>query len=278
MHSSLANSLTSGRTPLALALLLLGSCAAPGFPRGEFPTGVAAATPQRPTLSSDTNTAVEGTVELEAGLTWDPDSFIDTPASLRFGAGPATEVFLGFSPLLYVEQPGNNESGPGDLAFGFRHRFRTESGDSPATAIQTSVKLPTADDKKGLGSGELDASIAGIATKTFGDYGVTGFYSLNLLGEQTGGAALGHSLSLSTSTPKFDDLSFFGELAGIFVPEQDSEQVFTMVGCTFNPHSSSVFDVGVLVGLTQDAPDLQFVIGFTQNLGPARGLHRRWTR
>jgi len=262
------------RIGLVFSLCVLGACATTPGTAQRSPGSRGAATPQRPTLSSDTNTTAEGTIEVELGATWDPDSFIDTPTAVKFGAGPATEVFIGWSPLLYVENPGRNEFGVGDVAFGMRHRFLTETSASPATAVQTSVKVPVADEKDGLGSGEWDASFAGIATKTFGDYGVTGFYSLSFLGDPSGGADLGQSLALSSSTPKFDDFSFFGEVAGVWVPEQDTEQLFSMVGLTYNPRPDYVFDCGVLVGLNQDAPDLQFVIGLTQNLGTPRALRR----
>ena len=276
MHQSSFPLCCEGRVFIALGLTLLGaSCVSLGGASRSPASDGSAATPQRPTLSSDTNTTVEGTFEVELGGTWDPDSFIDTPTTLKFGAGPATEVFIGWSPFLYVENPGRNEYGVGDVAFGMRHRFQTETSYSPATVIQTSVKFPTANEKDGLGSGEVDASFAGIATKTFGEYGVTGFYSLNLLGDPSGGADLGQSLALSSSTPKINDLSFFGEVAGVWIPEQDTEQLFSIVGLTFNPRPSCVFDCGVLIGLNQDAPDLQFVVGLTQNLGSARALRRR---
>jgi hypothetical protein len=65
---------------LALSGLVAGGCALPG----RVP---AAATPQRPTLSSDTSTAAPGTFELEAGAVLDDDDPWATPATLRWGWG-----------------------------------------------------------------------------------------------------------------------------------------------------------------------------------------------
>ena len=54
------------RTVFPLCLALLASCAV------TVPRGGQQVTPQRPTLSSDTNTTATGTMELEGGVYFDP--------------------------------------------------------------------------------------------------------------------------------------------------------------------------------------------------------------
>ena len=59
----------------------------------------------------------------------------------------------------------------------------------------------------------------------------------------------------------------FGEIAGVVVPETNSESYFSTVGITYNPRASLVFDLGLLTGWNDEAPDTQIYIGFTHNLG-----------
>ncbi len=247
--------------PAGLAMAgILSSCTA--VQRDRAPV-----TPQRPTFSSDTSTTAFGTFELEAGGLWDPSDQIDTPATLKYGSGESTEVFVGWSPLFYLNTPTGRETGVGDVVLGTRHRFMEETDEMPSAAFQATVKLPTADEGEGLGSGELDASFAGILTKNIERYVVTGYYNLEVLGDPSGGTDVAHGLALATSTPISGNIGAFGELAGVFIPEQDDEQVFTTLGFTFNPRASLVFDLGVVIGLSDDAPDFQLVFGMTRNFG-----------
>ncbi len=226
-------------------------------------------TAQRPIYSTDTATAPEGTAEFQLGGTWEPHSFGDTPFYLGYGVTPSTELFVGGSPVLHVDEPGSSETGFGDLTLGVRDRFTEEEGGAPSTAIQVTLKLPTASETRGLGTGELDLLLAGVLTKSIGDYSVTGFYSLDLLGEPSGGFDIGHSLALLSTTPMFGRFAAFGELTAIVIPEQDESQLFSTVALTFNPSDTLVLDLGVVVGFTDDSPDFQLVFGLTQLLGPS---------
>ena len=260
------------RAVLLLVPTLAGSCLAPPSPP---PSQRGQVTPQRPTLSSDTNTTAPGTVEIEAGVTVDPGDVFGTPLSLKFGVGETTEVFLGWTPVLVIDLPGDDASGPSDVVLGTRHRFVEETESRPSFAWQGSIKLPTADVDEGLGTGEVDVSLAGIATKSLGALGATAFYSLDLLGSpDESGMDVGHSGALALGAPLNDTLGAFGELAGIFLPEDDAEIVFTTLGLALQVAPWLVVDAAAVVGLSDEAPDLQAVLGLTHNLGPAGGRRR----
>ncbi len=55
--------------------------------------------------------------------------------------------------------------GAGDVQIGAKYRFVAESESRPALAARAFFKIPTADDDKGLGTGELDFGADLIATK-----------------------------------------------------------------------------------------------------------------
>ena len=230
------------------------------------PDSQAPVTPQRPTFSSDTNTVPEGMVELEAGVILDPGDLVATPTTLKYGVGPAAEVSVGWSPLNYLSLPGEDEFGIGDVFLGLRHRFREEGEDRPSLAVQSVVKLPTADDGDGLGTGELDAFFAGIASKAVGKLSLTGFYQFEILGDPAGGTDIGNSFAFAAGQALGEGIGAFAEVVFRFVPENDLDQYFTTLGATYAVSPALVLDVAVLLGL-DDAPDFQLLVGFTHNFG-----------
>ncbi len=247
---------------LSVGLILVpAACVTPG-------TGKPA-TPQRPTVSNDTSTTAEGTLELEAGAAIDPGDAGDLPFMLKYGLDHRTDLALGFSPLRWVDRPGDNEYGVGDLVIGARHRFHEETESEPAIAALVAAKVPTADDDKGLGTGEFDFGAAAIFSKTAGRMSYVAQAGLDFVGDPRGGTDLGQTFALVASTPVADRWTGFAELAGIFVPSQDISIGLLTVGAAWAPEPDLVFDAAVVAGLSSDAPDFLFLIGLTRNFGRA---------
>ena len=61
------------------ALTFAASCVSTFEPAQIEPT------PQRPRISKNTRTVPASSIELEAGLHWDPNDFVDTPVTLKYG-------------------------------------------------------------------------------------------------------------------------------------------------------------------------------------------------
>lgn len=248
-------------TAAAAVLALLPACLAMP-PDGE------AVTAQRPTLSSDTATSYEGTFEVEGGLAFDPSDSFDSPVSVKYGVGPATEVFLGLSPYQSVDQGGADGDGFGDLTLGTRHRFWEEADGPGSAAFQLVTKLPTGDEDEGLSTGEVDFFGAGIYTAALDVATLTGYYELGVLGEDPGsGSDLQHVLAVAAARNLHQHVGVFGELATVLLPEGE-DSVLATLGATYAVSSSLVFDAGVVLGLDEDAPDAVFQVGFTTNYGP----------
>ena len=244
-------------------LLLLGSLTGCQV----YPGSQAPVTPQRPTFASYTTTAAPATMEQETGFSVEPGDRFTTPTTLRYGSGPATEIFLSVSPFNYVSNPTDpSEIGFGDLDIGVRHRLCDESPATPAWALEASIKLPTAGDTEGLGTGELDARFAAIQSRVYGESTVTGYYELGLLGNSGSGIDVGFAGSIVGDLPLDDDVTGFLELAGILVAEQDRTEIFTTIGVAYRPSPSVVVDGAVTLGV-DDAPDLGILFGITQNIG-----------
>jgi hypothetical protein len=221
------------------------------------------ATPQRPTVSDDTSTTVADTLELEAGLSGAADGF-GTPATLKYGVDGRTELFLGFEPWVVVDQPGSDGRGFGDLVPGIRRRVVDQDGSRPSAAYEVAAKIPTANED--VGSGEIDLFASGIVSWDDPAWSATGYYRLGLLGEADG-TDLQHVFAAAGGRPLVDRVSGFGELALLWTPAQDDEELMLTTGLSYRLHPGMVFDVGVAFGLSADAPDTTLLVGTTINFG-----------
>lgn len=224
-------------------------------------------TAQRPTVSSDTATTGEGTFELESGIALDPGDTIDTPTVVKWGAGPRTELSFGWSPHQGIVVPGDDAGGVGDLQVGTRHRFLEEGELHPSAAIQFTTVLPTGDRAEGLSTGEVDFAAAGIVTKTIGRATGTLFYEAGILGNQGGGTDLEHTMALAGSMALTSRWGVFAELSSVHNRESAVETYAGIVGGSYAFSERFVVDVGASIGLDDQAPDFQLLVGFTANLG-----------
>lgn len=249
------------KTPLNQLILATALAACSTVPGSQAP-----ATPQRPTLSSDTSTTPGGLLELEAGVVRDSTVSFDSPLTLKYGATDETELSAGIAPYRRVDLGATDERGPGDVVFALRHRFREATEERASLAVQALVKIPTADDPI-LGTGEVDAAIAAIAAQSFDRFSGVAYYSIGALGDPDGPADVIHNAAIALGTPLSDQYGLFGEVAAILVPSTDTENIFTTLGATYSPNPSLVFDAGVVLGLSDEATDWQALIGLTKNFG-----------
>lgn len=246
-----------------LALALASSCA--GLPQGG-----ASVTPQRPTFSSDTNTTAEGTFELESGLYLDPGESASLPTTLKYGAGPRTELYLGLSPYNYVELPGEDGRGVGDMLVGVRHRF-WENDTGTSSAFQFATKLPTGDKSEGLSTGEIDFFAAAILTHVYDEKTAgTAYYELGVLGDPADNDTdTQHTLAVAASHSLQGQVGLYAELAQI-LGVGGFDPMITTLGVTRTLNPSLVLDFGLALGLNSDAPDAALVAGLTMNFGAVR--------
>ncbi|MHC4516879.1 MAG: transporter [Planctomycetota bacterium] len=234
-----------------------------------------ATTPQRPLLSAGTSTTALGTFELETGGRIDPHDNWDTPLTLKWGMAATAELFVDWLAYQEEERSGPDAHGVGDLSLGLRYRFLEETKAAPAAALQFITKLPTGDEDDGLSTGETDFLAAAILSKEVGRVTTILFYQLGVLGEpDESDTDIEHTVALAGSFPLGDEWAFEAELAALETPEQDLNEILTTFGFTYAVSKDLVLDVGVIVGLNDDADDFQIVFGFTKNFGgPGLGKH-----
>jgi hypothetical protein len=59
----------------------------------------------------------------------------------------------------------------------------------------------------------------------------------------------------------------FGEVAGIFRPDLDTNAILATAGATWAWAPNLTLDGALMIGLNSDAPDYQLLLGLTWNLG-----------
>lgn len=224
--------------------------------------------PQRPTVSVDANTTAEGSTELEFGVTIDPGDYLAAPLLFKYGFSENVELFVGGDVVRSTDMLDRDETGIGDAIVGTRFRFWEDEEREMAAAGLFQVKLPTADDGKGLGSGEIDYIGAGTVTAALGEKAsLTGYAQLGLIG-RPGGDDLQTVVALVPSVAIDERTGVFAELA-MFQNEGPSDPMQLMLGVTRLLEVDMLADAGLVFGLNEEAPDLVLFIGLTLNLGPA---------
>jgi len=83
----------------------------------------------------------------------------------KLGLGDSSDIELGFSPYLHVDQPGFVTSGVGDTVVRYKQRL-TESDAPVQAAIIPFFKVPTA--KQGIGNGKVEGGLAAPLSTALG--------------------------------------------------------------------------------------------------------------
>jgi hypothetical protein len=264
----------------AVLAALACSCAA------TFEPAELAPTPQRPRISKNTQTTTKDSIELEAGLLWDPNDAIDTPLTFKYGVSENTEAIVETAPLRRFEVGDESETGIGDLAFGFRHRFDNGGDGGPAFGVEFVGKIPTSDkgDENEFGTGgrdprtfiggaantgSTDLTIAGIVEQQNGDMNIVGYGAINAFGSGVSGTLYQLLLASHAAMPLTDADTVFAEIAFALnetVPDTAQVQggIYRRVGANMTA------DAAIGVGLNGDSPALYFMVGLSTNFGYLR--------
>jgi hypothetical protein len=125
----------------------------------------------RPLITEDAGTVEKGFYELELALDYSRDNNRDKnyipSAQLAYGLTDRAEVALAGSYLFKDNHEGGREDGWGDVTAYLKYRIWGEGENYPAFSLKPQVKIPTADENKGLGSGKADYGLTAVFSKSF---------------------------------------------------------------------------------------------------------------
>jgi hypothetical protein len=127
--------------------------------------------PDRPSVSTSTQTVAPGGVQLETGIQYSSTSQAAAPdarefavqATLRIGLTPWLEARVEGEPLVRLRGD-EQDTGFGDLSLGVKWRFldQTEGSAWPSLGVEPFLKLATANPP--VGSGRTDFGATGLAS------------------------------------------------------------------------------------------------------------------
>ncbi len=231
-----------------------------------FACGTAAAF--HPMSTEDTGFLGRDVIQAEVGFdhTEDTDAsdyFSNTlSATFSYGLWDKLDLLLS-APWQGWDSAGFSESGLGDVSMEVKFWVAERSGWD--LALKPGFSLPAGDDAKGLGAGEGQVWIYGIAGRTDGPrqyYVNAGYkYNRNSSGEEKNilsASALG-ALEVLPRT------LLAAELAVETNTDKDavSHPVSSMLGLVWSPVPTLDLDVGVRYGLNDAADELSLILGAT---------------
>ena len=226
--------------------------------------------PARPTASNPAEFQKSGVLQFELGYNANfhaagTEKQQDLPLALRFAVN--RRILLEFdsdSPSSQTDTSKTTTTGTGDSQLGIQFVLQPENKSRPGVSFAYYVKIPTANEEKGLGTGKVDHNFIGLVSKTVGKTTVD-FNAIYLLAGKT--STTGHTSSGQAALAITESLSkkfgVQGEISGFSRNDEQSGAIFGLGVVTYQLNKRMVFDSGVRFGLTSDAPRVGIVAGIT---------------
>lgn len=232
----------------------------------------------RPLAIDDADPVDAGQFEFEAGAGYvhdDDCKHWDFPFGLTYGVLPRVEVGLGFGGQLEerterIEDSGaeicTREHGIGDLVIGAKWQFLEKCPLGARHALAPSVKFPTADDEKELGSGKTDYDLTWVASRAIGEK--SGVH-VNVGYSWLGGPdedVLHYGVALDYQI--LESVQWVGEVFAEKVVAGGEETVVQYnAGFRWNPVENVTLDIAGGSKLVGEAPDFSATAGLTWAFG-----------
>jgi hypothetical protein len=206
-------------------------------------------------------------VQVEAGIGMYKDSarwHVDVPLTLAYGLAPGLEVGVASGAQYeWRESPAEDEAGVSDVYLGAKWRFLEDEPRALALALAPTLKLPTADESLGLGTGGTDFDLMLIATKGFGrtflDLNV-GYTTAEDSDDGTSSSRWHYGVALRREVTA--RLWAVGEVFAATPDEAGPTTVGTSIGVQREVSSGLVLDAAIGAGL-HDGPDVTVTVGLT---------------
>jgi hypothetical protein len=229
--------------------------------------------PSRPTVSNPAEFQKPGVLQLEVGYNANfhaPGVHLlqDMPLALRFAVN--RRLLLEFDTDSPSSQTvaGMRTTGAGDSQLGIQLVLQHEKESRPGFSVAYYIKLPTADNAKGLGTGRVDHNFIALVSKKMG--GTTVDFNADFLfsGRTTdNGHALSGQGALAASRNVTRRVGIQGELSGSSRNDAQPGAMLALGAVTYQINRRLVLDSGLRVGLTHDAPRSGLFGGLTFGLG-----------
>ncbi len=236
--------------------------------------------PVRPTVSDSATIQKKGVLQIEYGGDFDFDApdyrnRQSAPLGIYFAADTKLRLDLEIETVVSQRDfTGIRDTGIGDIQLGFKAIVRDKPKERLAVAFAYSIKLPVADEEKGLGTGKFDHNLRLILNRTFGktDYVFNVSY-LNVGREMSDRRGSGTQAVFTVERELSKKFGIFGEVFGNTVDENQPRGIYLNSGLTYKISKRLVFDIGARPGLGRAAPRIGVFGGLS--VGVANLLKRK---
>jgi len=222
----------------------------------------------RPLTTDDAGTVEKGKFQIETGFDFtrqdNHDKEFSPSMTLTYGLFERMDMGIGSGYLFIHPAEGKNENGLDDTVLKVKYRLVDDKDWIPAFAVTGTLKIPTASESKGLGSGKTDFNINAIFTKNLSKR--LALY-LNLgytfIGEH--GTDNEFNYSLAGQFVLSDKWALVGEVSGVnnFNGHKRDDPVSGLLGIQYMLSDNLVLDAGVEIGMNKAAPDFRLTTGVT---------------
>lgn len=227
--------------------------------------------PSRPSVANPAEIHKAGVLQLEYGYdanfrSRELRTEQTAPLALRFAASSRLLVELDLDTFKSETDAETRErqTGVGDTRIGVQVVALKDTEQHPALAFAYYLKLPTASEEKGLGSGRYDHKFMFLLSKQVGgfDLDFNGAY-LNHGREDGEGRESGGQGAFSFQREFENKFGFTGEVSGQSLDEVQPRGVYALAALTRKVNRRLQLDGGVRFGLTPDAPRVGVFAGMT---------------
>ena len=222
----------------------------------------------RPLTTEDAYTVEKGAFQLETGFDFARQDNYDkeyAPSmTLTYGLFERMDMGVGIKYLFINPADGKNENGFGDTELKIKYRLIDQKGWIPFFSIAGKLKIPTANESKGLGSGKTDFNINTIYTwdfkKRFQLYVNLGY---TFIGEKKVNNEFNYSIA--SQFVLSEKWALVGEISGWnnFNGRHNDDPLAGLLGIQYAIKDTLVWDAGAAIGMNRAAPDFRVTTGLT---------------
>jgi len=228
--------------------------------------GPAATFAGRPLVTEDARTVEIGFCELELALDYSRDHNLDQnyipSAQLAYGVTDRAEVGVASGYIIKDIHEGGREDSLGDVTAYLKYRIWGEEKDFPAFTLKPQLKIPTASEKKGLGSGEVDFGLTAIFSKSLAALNLHFDVGYTLIGKKEATDELSLGLAAEYGIRKW--LVAVSEIrhSQNFNSHSQDDPASFLLGLQIVAGKAQ-WDAALRLGLNNAAPDYAFTFGVT---------------
>lgn len=227
--------------------------------------------PARPGVANPAEPHKPGVLQIEYGYdaNFRAEEFRSqqtAPLALRFAA--TSRLLLEFDLDTVIseraEQDGERMTGIGDTRIGIQAVALKDTEQHPALAFAYYVKLPSASESKGLGTGRFDHKIVTLLSKKVGETDIDFNAAYLIVGrEQASGWISGGQAALSIARDFKNNFGLMGELSWQSKDDTQPRGVYALGALTYQASKRLIFDAGMRFGLNSEAPRVGVFVGVT---------------